>query len=157
MISSVCLFLHLNVQILWSHYSIKLDFKPWTLIMRTGELLIKRKELMFQGYLYKPNLLNRTRYPKCGKHQKWWKYQENTRKGGKYQERWEIPGKMVAWERWSLVTGLKTWWGWQNWPETVRNNQVQSVLVMRPSKGKATCVASPKTGSTGCSKKQRWQ
>jgi len=37
------------------------------------------------------------------------KYQERWEIPGKYQEIWEIPGKMVAWERWSLVTGLKTW------------------------------------------------
>ena len=37
------------------------------------------------------------------------KYQERWEIPGKYQEMWEIPGKMVAWERWLLVTGLKTW------------------------------------------------
>jgi len=38
-----------------------------------------------------------------------WETPEMVEISGKYQERWEIPGKMVAWERWSLVTGLKTW------------------------------------------------
>ena len=46
----------LNLQTLLTQYFTKLDFKHWKMIMLTGELSIKKKELMFQEYLYKQNL-----------------------------------------------------------------------------------------------------